>query len=49
MIQVTLIFRMEYDEGEIAGDPAENLLEVLAMQSDADLMELITVETMEEG
>lgn len=47
-LRATLEFFIEYEEDEIFGDPAENLLEVLAMQSDQDLYECITITTVDE-
>lgn len=43
MIQATLTFQVEYEDDEIEADPAELLLEILADQPDADLLDCITV------
>ena len=47
MIKATLIFEIEYEDDEIEADPSEMLLEILADQSDAFLMDCITVERAE--
>lgn len=48
MIKATLVFELEYEGAEIEADPKELLLEILADQSDAFLMDCITVETVTE-
>jgi hypothetical protein len=42
-IKATLVFELEYDEDEVEADPKELLLEILADQSDAYLIDLINI------
>ncbi len=44
IIRATLTFVVEWEDNEIESDPKELLLDLLADQSDAYLMDLIEVE-----
>ena len=43
MIHAELSFSIEYNDDEVEADPRELLLEILASQSDRDLLGFITV------